>query len=476
MASVYAPSNLLSGAPQLASGTTAPMSPFAPGTVFNQNGVVFPNSAPVATVSSAPMATGLFPPPVPISTGAMQSSVSSEAAPQILTGMGSSTPYQVQVSGQGLSPTTVSGPGYGLGFVPAVAVGTSALTTATPRPRSPRSERLTRPRSPRRELPVAAASSEGLSVSASELANKLLSRGVVMMDQIVVRDQNGQVAEQFIKGITQFGDKVLILLDQGQLPAPNVEGTLAGSSVLVPYSLKTSAHACSKSELCGVAFDCQGEICTMIRKKGSLDPQEITFKVAGEGRLQLPIGVVQVNDAVNAYPIVLWSEFWGISGLSDAETRAHKLLMLNYIDIVSQRINRDISRSVDGLLEKTVDAAQALRDKLAAIDIAVFHSVEKDGKLVSQGLRQDLEAAVNKLRAFNEGYQKLDSVPAEYLANFKTMETNLFHRKEYQRQLNTLMNTAVGYSDLINGISGRLDSVIEQIVRLKALNESKLKE
>jgi len=319
---------------------------------------------------------------------------------------------------------------------------------------------------------VGASTSEGLDARASDLAGKLLSRGVIMLDQIVVRDHNGQVAEQFIKGVTTFGDKVLILLDQDQLPAPNVEGTLVGSSTMIPYSLKTGVHQCSKSELCGVAFDCQGEICTLIRKNGSLEPREITFTIAGEGRLQLPMGVIASNDAVNAYPVVLWSEFWGINGISGSELRAHKLRMLNYIDIVSQRINAHISRSVDGLLEKTVDAAQLLHDKLAQIDREVFHSDGQGG----QGLRDDLDGAVKKLRSFSEGYHKLDTVPSEYESNFKMTEANLFHRKEYQRQLNSLLNVAAGYNDVINSISDQLDAVIVQIAQIKALNQSKLRE
>jgi hypothetical protein len=146
--------------------------------------------------------------------------------------------------------------------------------------------------------------------------------------------------------------------------------------------------------------------------------------------------------------------------------------MLNYIDIVSKRINAYISRSVDGLLEKTVDAAQGLRDKLAVIDRVVYHSDEKGG----QGLRQDLEGAVKQLRAFTDGYHKLDTIPAEYEASFKATEANLFHRKEYQRQLNALMNTTVSYVDVINNISAQLDSVISQIAQLKSLNQSKLTE
>ena len=317
-----------------------------------------------------------------------------------------------------------------------------------------------------------ASTSQGLSAAASDLASKLFSRGVVMHDQIIVRDQNGQVAEQFVKGVTKFGDKVLILLDQGQLEAPNVEGVMAASSTIVPYSLKTGVHQCSNSELCDVAFDCQGEICTLVRKNGSLEPREITFKINGAGRYQLPIGVVTVNDAVNAYPVVLWSEFWGSNNFSAMELRAHKLMMLNYIDMVSQRINAFINRSVDNLLEKTVDVAQGLQEKLAIIDRAVFHT---DGK-GSNGLRQDLDHTVKKLRAFTDGYHKLDTIPADYIELFKTTEVNLYHRKEYQRQLTSLVSTAAGYGDVISNISSQLDGIISQIAQLKSLNDTQLRE
>ena len=175
---------------------------------------------------------------------------------------------------------------------------------------------------------------------------------------------------------------------------------------------------------------------------------------------------------VNGYPVVLWSEFWGAPGMNKRELRAHKLMMLGYIDVVSQRINAHISRSVDTMLEKTVDAAQGLRDKLAKVDQVVFHT----GDNGSRGLRQDLTDAMSRLRDYSAGYHKLETIPDAYQAAFKATEVNLYHRKEFQRQLNGLLNSVVGSLDHINAINSRLDDVLAQIAQLKELNGSPLPE
>lgn len=497
----YTPSNVLAGSPQLVNGS------FAPGTIINQAGVVNPSMSssggvittfpPTVTQATAVPTLGTTILPMvalpsqggsvyPTNNGSTQfaqiaSSPNSYAAPMASSSNGYAAPMVSSSNGY-VGPLSSSPNGYAAPLTMSQGASLDSagnLTTRSPsaRPRSPRSasprSSLTpRSRSPTRtnNPPVMASTSvSGPSLAASVLASQLLDRGVVMMDQIVVRNQQGEVAEQFIKGVTKYGDKVLILLDHGQLEAPNVEGSLSANSTLVPYSLKTGVHQCSKSELCGVAFDCQGEVCTLIRKRGSLDPQEITFKLKGTQRFQLPVGVVMANDAVNAYPVVLWSEFWGAPNMTPSEVRTHMLMMLGYIDIVSQRINAYISRSVDGLLEKTVDAAKHLKKKLKAIDIAVFHSDNKGAR----GLRQDLEGSVNKLRAFTEGYQKLDPIPEDYQELARLTEINLYHRKEYLRQLNSLINSTVGYVDLINNINQQLQTVLEQIAHLKALNDAK---
>lgn len=471
------------------------VSPLTPGTVFNQRGVVAANAAsptssagvfsqanaanptsPASVFNQASSSSGVFPPPARIQTNPATPLGSYVSTPSTLSG---STAFQ--------GPSTAV---LGVAVLPVVAATDDSspdmLSTSSPRPRSPRSSSRTRSSGSRRErspspvsrrtrLPttlVSASDATGLSVSASNLASDLFSRGVALLDQIQVRDDDGNISEQFIKCITKCGDKVLILLDEGYLPSPDVEGTLSGSSIIIPYSLKTGVHQCSKSELCGVAFDCKGEICTLVRRNGSLEPREITFKIKDHPHRQLATGFIGGNDAYNAYPIIRWSEFWGVDGISGADLKAHTQMILRYIDVVSQRINAHISMSIDGLLEKTVDAAQDLRDKLVTIDREVYHSDGKGGR----GLRQDLDSNIKKLRSFLDGYNKLDTMQPQDEANFKATMINLSHRKEYQRQLNSLIDNTVGYVDVINNISAQLDGVISQIAHLKSLNDSKLLE
>jgi len=168
-------------------------------------------------------------------------------------------------------------------------------------------------------------------MQSASLEKELLQAGYLPREKIFVRKESqeeefsearsGDSLPAFIKASNKLGQTVYIMVDgKGYVVARQGDLTLIQSknASVLPYSLKIGVMECAGLDVCGVAFECDDEICTLIRDEGDTTvPRETTFTLAQK---RAPAAIVDQDHV--AYPIVRLSEIRADPAAALANTMA----------------------------------------------------------------------------------------------------------------------------------------------------------
>lgn len=141
-----------------------------------------------------------------------------------------------------------------------------------------------------------------------QIEKQLVDAGYLPLDKILTKDNFGNLMCNYIKATDATGRGVFVELDCEGMVAVSPDDVVlssAASASVVPYSVKMGTYECASSDVCGVAFECDNEICTLKRGANGLTPKETVFshsKTAHHGHH----GVLDGHPI--AYPIVRMSE------------------------------------------------------------------------------------------------------------------------------------------------------------------------
>ena len=114
----------------------------------------------------------------------------------------------------------------------------------------------------------------------NNIENTLIESGFLPVDKILTKDDNGNLMCQYIKAIDETGRSAFVDLDcDGYVSVSPEDATMTEktNASVVPYSVKMGTYECASSDVCGVAFECDNEICTLKRSDESLAPTETVF-------------------------------------------------------------------------------------------------------------------------------------------------------------------------------------------------------
>ncbi len=149
-------------------------------------------------------------------------------------------------------------------------------------------------------------------IDGEQVEQTLVKSGYLPLDKILTKDDNGMLMCRYIKAIDSSGRTTFVDMDcdgMVSVEPSNMTMTKVSSASVVPYSVKMGAYECANSDVCGVAFECDNEICTLKRSNEDLTPTETVFAQIKEGKGSLSHsyhGMLQ-NHPI-AYPIVSLSD------------------------------------------------------------------------------------------------------------------------------------------------------------------------
>jgi len=159
---------------------------------------------------------------------------------------------------------------------------------------------------------------------------ELMKHGYAIVDKVFTKDDSGKVVCEYIKARTVRGQLVFVEMDSGGCVAYRKDDLTAvrtKDAIKVPHSAKIGALECADLSVCGVAFECNDGICTLVRKcdDRSLEPSEHHLVTVSKHQKK----AIVMDDNPIAYPVIKMSEIM-----------ANNCLVMENIDKVTKKMRK----------------------------------------------------------------------------------------------------------------------------------------
>lgn len=275
----------------------------------------------------------------------------------------------------------------------------------------------------------------------SSVEQMLTKSGYLPVDKILTKDENDILMCQYIKAIDPTGRTAFVDLDcEGYVSVgpEDMAVTTASKASVLPYSVKMGTYECASSDVCGVAFECDNEICTLKRNEKSLNPSEDVFstehKQSGEGHKEHGM----LSNHPVAYPIV---------SMSDIKENP---------DRVACSIRDSHNRM------RNVEFNQASRDSSMLVEATNALNNEARRFAISQKSNADkLKTTIDQLETVHETMKRRPPVTDKARANLRSVRYNLRRRHDL----------VIDHLKLSEAVNSRIHRVKELLEEIKTLND-----
>ena len=272
----------------------------------------------------------------------------------------------------------------------------------------------------------------------NEIEQTLTESGYLPLDKILSRDSNDNLMCQYIKVIDATGRTAFVDLDcEGYVSVDPKDVHMVASArdvSVVPYSVKMGTYECASSDVCGVAFECDNEICTLKRTNDSLNPTESVF----------------LHDKTNAHEHGMLSSHpiaYPIVSMSDI--KANPAMVARGIKDSHKRMRIAAFRQIEKDTKELIEAAKALDQQVAR-----FQNIQH---LVSNSL----ENSTHMLENIHENYKRSPPTTDRERKNLRSVHFNL--RKRHDLVVDDLR--------LAEDVNTRTTEIKELVGEIKSLND-----
>jgi len=278
-------------------------------------------------------------------------------------------------------------------------------------------------------------------VQDSSVEQTLAKSGYLPVDKILTKDENDNLMCQYIKAIDPTGRTTFVDLDCEGYVAVDPEDmkmVTASKASVLPYSVKMGTYECASSDVCGVAFECDNEICTLKRNEQSLNPSEAVFttdhKLEGEGHKEH--GMLSTQPV--AYPIVSMSDIKENPDKVACSIRDSHNRMRN---VAFNQASRDTSM--------LVEATNGLNNEARRFAMSQKNNSEK------------LKTTIDQLETVHETMKRRPPVTDKGRANLRSVRYNLRRRHDL----------VIDHLKLSEAVNARIHRVRELLGEIKTLND-----
>ena len=268
----------------------------------------------------------------------------------------------------------------------------------------------------------------------------LTESGYLPVDKILTKDENGNLMCQYIKSVDATGRTSFVDLDcEGYVSVDPKDMTMVNGSnnaSVVPYSVKMGTYECASSDVCGVAFECDNEICTLKRADDSLTPSETVFTQSATEAGHKKHGMLD-NHPIS-YPIV---------SLSDIKANPERVAcsIKDAHDRMRNASFGQVSQDTSGL----VSATKSLNN-----EISRFNTNQK-------AISASLTNTIAQLEKIHAQYKKSPPSSDHERSKLRSVHYNLRKRHDM----------VVDHLKLSESVNSRVDRIRELSGEVKALND-----
>ncbi len=268
----------------------------------------------------------------------------------------------------------------------------------------------------------------------------LLESGYVPTDKVITKDDRGLLVCQYLKAVDRSGRTVFVDMDcEGfvSVEPSNMTMVKASDASVVPYSIKMGAYDCAASDVCGVAFECDGEVCTLKRSDKDLTPTETVFASARKDG--------SVYGMMPDYPI------------------PYPIVTLSDIKAKPQEVSSSIRESHDRMRKIAFGHVERDIDNLDKATASLVHEVRKFEEY-QKNVSDKLSTTMKEFEAMNDRFIRKPATNDNARALQRTVQYNL--RKRNDMVLDYLM-----YSEAVNSRVSRIKQLASEIKELNELAE-----
>jgi len=278
----------------------------------------------------------------------------------------------------------------------------------------------------------------------TSISQMLLESGYAPLDKIVILNAQGAPEVKYIKAVNKLGQYVYVYLDSKGFISRNADDIVMSElrkAEKIPISLKVGINDCVASDVCGVAFECDKEVCTLIRDETSDELVEHVY-VNGDRAIET---TSPAEGELISYPIVRLSE---IKNSPDA--------VLRNTNEVTKRLRNSSFNILDNELRETELAIASLVQSFNEFKIAVRNTSQQlnDSSIA-------LEGTVGSLLQYEllDEHQKNLLKRAQY--NLRARADMLKNEMILIEKVTKLKSAITQQSQFINGVTAALVKELE---------------
>jgi hypothetical protein len=192
-------------------------------------------------------------------------------------------------------------------------------------------------------------------VEDSDLEEELMKYNYIPLSTIIIKDNNGDFLNKYIKAVNQLGQKVYILIDidvkRNVLPDLTLIDTKQGSTL--PYSLKAGAMKMAGLDASGIAIESDDNGLCML--ESVMDEENDNFSIVESNftftEEQKTGAIVENYGCHMSYPVVKLSEI-----------RVNNKLVVEGANAVTRKLRNCSYETYLEDMKQTIDAVQNLQE------------------------------------------------------------------------------------------------------------------
>jgi len=297
----------------------------------------------------------------------------------------------------------------------------------------PRSDLSSVPRSDLSSVPRSDLSSFPEDFSAEPVEKSLLSKGWLPIDKIISEDDQGNLMCRYIKAVDPNGRTAYVDMDcEGYVTVdPENMSMVKGSGHSnIPYSMKVGSYESSSPDVSGVAIECDGEVCTMVR--GETDPVESVYS-----RVNKPSN--SVLKAPISYPIVSLKALQTDAKNTEASVKRSHDRMRNIMFGQTRNGRKNLIDATQDLKDE-VDRFDKTQNVVAAKLYRTMSKLEEIRDTYIESIDGDKDKM--KLEAVNFNLRKRNDLTADLLKLSDSVTSRINKIREIQDEIRSLNDLA----------------------------------